>query len=157
MDGKHFAHSGSLAFPNILRNTRDVKDPVTDLTNQLVASYARAGGINHLDGRNLPSKSAIGAITVDLLRLLFPGFFDEATIHSSEIKVVTATLMDSILGRLEDEIYKSLEYSCPPELETKDLRRAAHELTLDFLRNLPRIRELLQTDAEAAFAGDPAA
>ncbi len=134
-----------------------MKDPVTDLTNQLVASYARAGGINHLDGRNLPSKTAIASITVDLLRLLFPGFFDETTVHSSEIKVVTATLLDSILGRLEDEVYKSLEYSCPPELVGKDLRHGAREITLDFLHNLSRIRELLQTDTEAAFNGDPAA
>ena len=56
---------------------------VTQLTDQLIVSYAKVGGINHLDGKNLPSKTAIAAITVDLLRLLFPGFFDERTIHSS--------------------------------------------------------------------------
>ena len=130
---------------------------VTQLTDRLVASYARAGGINHLDGKNLPSKSAIAAITVDLLRLLFPGFFDETTLHSSEVKVFTATLMDSVSGRLEDEIYKSFEYAPPDALGKKDFRQGARELTLDFLSNLPRIRELLQTDAEAAYAGDPAA
>ena len=63
---------------------------VTQLTDRLVASYAHAGGINHLDGKNLPSKRAIALITVDLLRLLFPGFFDEKLIHSSEIKAETA-------------------------------------------------------------------
>jgi serine O-acetyltransferase len=136
---------------------RLVNVTVTQLTDQLVASYARAGGINHLDGKNLPSKTAIASITVDLLRLLFPGFFDEATIHSSEVKVYTATLMDSILGRLEDEIYKSLEYNPPAEVAKKDLRPAARDLTLGFLGNLPHIRELLQTDAEAAYTGDPAA
>ena len=75
---------------------------VTQLTDQLVASYARHGGINHLDGKNLPSKRAICTITVDLLRLLFPGFFDEKPIHSSEIKVETALLMDTVLEHLED-------------------------------------------------------
>ncbi|MBI3849464.1 MAG: serine acetyltransferase [Verrucomicrobia bacterium] len=130
---------------------------VTQLTERLVSSYARVGGINHLDGKNLPSKRAIALITVDLLRLLFPGFFDEQPIHSSEIKVETATLMDSVLGRLEDEIYKSLEYHPPVDLAKKDLRTAAHTLTLDFLSSLPRIRELLQTDTEAAYKGDPAA
>jgi len=74
-------------------------ETVTQLTNQLVASYARVGGINHLDGKNLPSKRAIAAITQDLLRLLFPGYFDEKLIHSSEIKVVTAELLDSVLAR----------------------------------------------------------
>jgi serine O-acetyltransferase len=134
-----------------------VQVTVTQLTDQLVASYARVGGINHLDGKNLPSKRGIALITVDLLRLLFPGFFDEKLIHSSEIKVETATLMDSVLDHLEDEIYKSLEYRPPEALAKKDLRNTAHALTLEFLGKLPHIRELLQTDTEAAYNGDPAA
>lgn len=134
-----------------------MKKTVTQLTDDLIASYARVGGINHLDGVNLPSKSAIAQITIDLLRLLFPGFFDEKSIHSSEIKLETAVLMDSVLGRLEDEIYKSLQYNPSTVFHQGDLRVAAHDLTLHFLSRLPRIRELLQTDAEAAYTGDPAA
>ncbi len=132
-------------------------ETVTKLTNDLVASYAQVGGINHLDGKNLPSKRAITAITQDLLRLLFPGFFDEKLVHSSEVKVETAALLDSVLGKLEDEIRKSLEYHPPKDLPKKEITQAAHKLTVDFLGGLPRIREILQTDVEAAFAGDPAA
>lgn len=132
-------------------------ETVTRLANDLVASYARAGGINHLDGKNLPSKRAIAVITQDLLRVLFPGFFDEKLIHSSQIKVETAALLDSIFGNLEDEIRKSLEYQPPKNLPKKEITKAAHELTSDFLSQLPRIREILQTDVEAAFDGDPAA
>lgn len=130
---------------------------VTELTDRLIASYARVGGINHLDGKNLPSKTAIAAITLDLLRLLFPGFYDERSIHSSQLKMEIATLMDSVLERLEEELYKSLEYAPPEKLDKKDASRLAHSLTLDFLSNLPRVRDLLQTDTEAAFQGDPAA
>jgi serine O-acetyltransferase len=134
-----------------------VNKTVTQLTDNLIASYARVGGINHLDGVNLPSKSAIAQITIDLLRLLFPGFFDEKSIHSSEIKMETANLMDSVQGRLEDEFYKSFEYAPAVVLSPDDLRAAAHDLTLRFLGRLPQIRELLQTDVEAAYNGDPAA
>lgn len=140
-----------------LANTGHVNDPVTQLTNELIASYAQVGGINHLDGKNLPSKQAITSITCDLLRLLFPGFFDEKLVHSSEIKVETAALLDSVFGKLEDEIRKSLEYNPPADLDKKDIAPAAHRLTLEFLGCLPCIRELLQTDTEAAFNGDPAA
>jgi serine O-acetyltransferase len=132
-------------------------ETVTKLTNELVASYAQVGGINHLDGKNLPSKRAIVAITQDLLRLLFPGFFDEKLIHSSEIKVETAALLDVILGRLEDEIRKSFEYHPPEGLPKKEITKAAHALTLEFLGKLPAIREILCTDVTAAFDGDPAA
>lgn len=134
-----------------------MSDTITQLTNDLLASYARVGGINHLDGKNLPSKTAIAGITVDLLRLLFPGFFEEKPLHSSELKVETAILMDSVQGRLEDELLKALEYRSHDSAKKKDLRPEARKLTLEFLSCLPRLREILQTDAEAAFKGDPAA
>jgi serine O-acetyltransferase len=140
-----------------LPDTALVQLTVTQLTDRLVASYAHAGGINHLDGKNLPSKHAIALITIDLLRLLFPGFFDEKLIHSSEIKTETAVLLDTVLGSLEEEVYKSLEYHPPPELPKKDLRPIARTWTVEFLASLPRIRDLLQTDTEAAYQGDPAA
>ena len=127
---------------------------VTQLTEQMIASYARVGGINRLDETNLPSKSAIRLITEDLLRLLFPGFFTENPIHSYEIKMETANLMDAVKGRLEDEIYKSRLYS---KKEVKTARPQANQVALKFLARLPDIRELLQTDTEAAFNGDPAA
>jgi serine O-acetyltransferase len=134
-----------------------VNATVTELAEKLIASYARLGGINHLDGKNLPSKSVIAGITMDLLRLLFPGFFDEHTIHSSELKVEIASLLDSVQGRLEDEVYKSLEYNPPETNGGRNLRGQAHSSTMDFLSCLPRVRELLQSDVQAAYNGDPAA
>ncbi len=130
---------------------------VTELANQLIVSYAKVGGINHLDGKNLPSKSVIAGITLDLLRLLFPGFFGEKMIHSSELKVEMVSLVDSVAERLEDEIYKSLEYATPEGLAKSDLRAVAHETAICLLGSLPRVRELLKTDVDAAFNGDPAA
>ena len=132
-------------------------DTVTQITNQLLASYAKSGGINHLDGKNLPSKRVVAGITCDLLRLLFPGFFDEKLIHSSEIKVETAALLDSLQGTLEDEIRKALEYHPPAGLAKPDITTEARKLTLEFLSLLPRLREMLQTDVDAAYDGDPAA
>ena len=130
---------------------------ITQLTERLVASYNAVGGINHLDGKNLPSKRAGAVITVDLLRLLFPGFFDEKLTHSSKLGQETASLLETVLGQLEAEIRKSLEYCPPAGMATRELRPIARELTVEFLTSLPRLRELLQTDTEAAYNGDPAA
>ena len=38
--------------------------PIKDLTVALLASYRRHGGINHLDGANLPSRAGVVAITL---------------------------------------------------------------------------------------------
>ena len=127
------------------------------LTDRLAASYTRAGGINHIDGKNLPSKRAIALITMDLLRLLFPGFFDEKLVHSSEIKTQVSALLHDVAVQLESEIAKSLEYNPPAELPGKEVRPLARTFTREFLDALPHIRDLLQTDTEAAYNGDPAA
>jgi serine O-acetyltransferase len=134
-----------------------VQKTVENLTEQLAASYAQIGAINHLDGKNLPSKRAIAGLSMDLLRLLFPGFFDEKLFHSSAVKAETSALVQRVLVTLETEIRKSLEYHPPPELPKKDLHPISHEYAVELLSSLPRIRELLQTDTEAAYNGDPAA
>ncbi len=132
---------------------------LNQLTDHLIASYACVGGINHLDGKNLPSKSTVARITMDLLRLLFPGYFDEKLVHSSEIRTDTAERLQQVLTKLETEVAKSLEYAPPPDLKVskKELHSLAHTWTLEFLDSLPRIREVLQADTEAAYNGDPAA
>jgi len=130
---------------------------VSQLSERLVASYTQAGGINNLDGKNLPSKRAVALIAMELLQLLFPGFFEEKPVHSSRVKGQIQSLLEKVLPSLEAEILKSLKYSPPPEQSGKGLGALAHSATLGFLDSLPRIREMLQTDAEAAFNGDPAA
>jgi serine O-acetyltransferase len=142
-----------------LKDTSLVQMTVNQLTECLLASYEAVGGINHLDGKNLPSKHAISLIACDLLRLLFPGFFDEKLIHSSKLKSETEGIVKGVLTNLEAEIAKSLEYAPPPELQIpkRDLRSIARTYTIEFLAKLPRVREILQTDTQAAYSGDPAA
>jgi serine O-acetyltransferase len=76
---------------------------------------------------------------------------------SSELKVETTLLLASVRDRLEDEVRKSLEYGRPLGVDRAESSRSAQQVTLRFLGKLAGLRELLQTDAEAAFRGDPAA
>ena len=49
------SHRNRLAFQGGLLDTSVVQLSVTQLTERLIESYASAGGINHLDGKSLPS------------------------------------------------------------------------------------------------------
>ena len=149
--------SRRLPLPGAFRIIFGVQKTLTQLTDRLLESYQKTGGINHLDGKNLPSKHAIALLTRDLLRVLFPGFFSDRVLHSSEVAIETATLMDSAASRLEGEILKSLEYAPPEESDRGHARQLARQITLEFLDELPEVRDLLQTDVEVAYNGDPAA
>jgi len=122
------------------------------ITEKILASYKSVGGMNNIDGSNLPSKRALAVICEDLLQLLFPGFHDQEPIHSKDLRHVTSHRLYSIASRLKDEVCKSLrlnEPSCP------DAR--AEQMVTQFLETLPVARQQLHTDVEAAFSGDPAA
>lgn len=127
------------------------------ITERIVASYKTHGGINHIDGANLPSKQAVVAITSDLLRLLFPGFVDNDIIYSRQVHEFVAVLTASVSGRLQGEIVKALQYRAGPALDATQRDHEAETLTLEFMGTLPGIRGLLQTDVVAMYEGDPAA
>ena len=127
------------------------------ITERIVASYKSYGGINHIDGANLPSKEAVVGITRDLLRLLFPGFVDNDVIYSRQVHEFVADLAASISGRLQEEIVKALQYRPGMALDAAQRGREAQRLTLEFLESLPGVRGLLQTDVVATYEGDPAA
>lgn len=122
------------------------------ITEAILASYKEVGGINNIDGSNLPSKRAIASVCEDLLQLLFPGFHDQEPIHSHHLARVTGHRIGSVADRLKDEVCKSLRLGSPncPEAE-------AERIVLDLLKKLPAVRELLRTDVQAAFEGDPSA
>ena len=124
-----------------------------EIVDALMASYRERGGINHIDCGSLPSKRAIAAICEDLLCLLFPGFFSEEAVASRELEMMTNELVASTRQRLSVEVRRSLRLRKGAGDHTSE----ANELVCHFLRKFPCVRELIQTDVEAAFGGDPAA
>jgi serine O-acetyltransferase len=127
------------------------------IVDGLVDSFHKYGGINHLDGVNLPSRDAVVEITRDLLRLVFPGFYDKDPIHSNQLTEYTSELVSSLARRLENEIHRSLEYRPCDECDKNDLPGTAARVTQTFLSELAGVRAVLQTDVTAAYEGDPAA
>jgi serine O-acetyltransferase len=118
----------------------------------LLASYARDGGINHLDGVNLPSQDRVTEIARDLMHLLFPGFFEDSGLTHADADGWLEKLLGKIGNRLTPEVEKCLRFAQAP-----DPAAAAKLITAQFLASLPEVRRLVQTDVAAAYSGDPAA
>jgi serine O-acetyltransferase len=130
---------------------------LAEILDELVDSFHKYGGINHLDGANLPSREAVVEIARDLLRLMFPGFYDKDPIHSNQLIAYTSELVASVARRLENEIHRSLEYRPCDDCDPNDLAGTAARVTQQFLGDLPGVRAILQADVTAAYEGDPAA
>ena len=119
---------------------------------ELLASYERFGGLNDRSTHNHPSKRAIGQICEDLLQILFPGLHDEDAILDETLPQLTAERLYSVIHRLQEQVRKSVRIGDPKRPTGKTV-----PIMEKFTRALPLVRELLQTDVEAAFEGDPSA
>jgi serine O-acetyltransferase len=119
---------------------------------ELLASYERTGGLNNRDHHNMPSKRAVGQICEDLLQLLFPGFHDDDAVHHGSLSDLTTERMARVLARLTDQIRKSVRVGEPQKPTGK-----TPPIIVRFCESLTEVRDLLRTDIEAAFEGDPAA
>ncbi len=130
--------------------------PPSDIVKKLVESFQQSGGINHIDQANLPSREAVVEITRNLLRLVFPGFYDDE-IHSNQVVAFTTELVETICQGLLRELHKSLVYRPCENCNAADLAATAERIAHEFLAELPQVRATLQTDVTAAYEGDPAA
>lgn len=140
------------------------KDELHELTDSLVASYQDIGTINHLGHCPLPSSEAVIDIAEDLKEILFPGYRRRQNLHFGNVVFYVGDLIDSLHDKLTQQFARALRHdsdqklgiACGDERET-DFEAVGQEKTLAFLETLPRLRELLATDAQAAYDGDPAA
>jgi serine O-acetyltransferase len=123
-----------------------------EIKNALIDSYRNDGGINHLDGTNLPDQESVNRLAADFMHLLFPGFFEPQAITHAQIPELTQKRLESVATQLAIQIEKSLRFA-----NKADPGPAACELTMQLLRSLPRLRQLVHTDVAAAYQGDPAA
>lgn len=118
----------------------------------LLESYTRDGGINHLDGVNLPSQDTVSELARDLMHVLFPGYFEKTSLSKEDVPAWLDRLLAKIEQRLTTETEKSLRFAKDPD-PVAHAQRVANEL----LTRLPEIRQIVQTDVTAAYQGDPAA
>jgi serine O-acetyltransferase len=118
----------------------------------LLASYESDGGINHLDGVNLPAQESVNAIARECMHLLFPGFFEESRIAKKDLPALADTLLPQIGSRLRTEVEKCLRFARDPDPAARALA-----ITEAALGRLPELRRAIRTDVEAAYQGDPAA
>jgi serine O-acetyltransferase len=126
----------------------------------ILESYRQIGGINHLEGPNLPSQESVARIVEDLESLVFPGFHAEQNLDLAGLRWTIGAKVAAVFRALSTEVERSLRYTCRIVKDCarhEDCRGEAEELVHDLLAKVPEIRRKVSRDVEAANRGDPAA
>ena len=125
---------------------------------EILADYDNDRAIDEMAFFGQPDQDVIIDVLKKLMMIIYPGFYRDEIYRTHTAKNRVAVLIEDVMYNLR----KQLEIVLVNDERFHDIDRAdrkevAQDICLDFFSKIPKIREHLDTDIDAAFDGDPAA
>ena len=127
------------------------KDTILDISKQLTQNYETQDIADTSLKTNLPDREVVYSIIDDLHKLTFPGYFGTERFLSRE------AFSEGLLATLYEKMRSQIKKILMDEGGIEEIHAQAEELTVAFLKQIPKVQELLMKDVDAQMAGDPAA
>ena len=123
---------------------------IENVVESILQDYRAGRDIDRMEQFSQPDKDLIIDMIEKLRRIVFPGYFREKNYRIYNAKHNLSMLIEDVMFNLSKQIALVLP-------ESEDRQDKARELCLQFLGKIPAVREMVQTDLQAAYDGDPAA
>ena len=123
---------------------------IEQVVDTILEDYRSDRDIDKMEQQRQPDKDVIIDMIGKLRNIVFPGYFREKTYRGYNVKHNLSQLIEDVMFNLSRQI----ELVRSAAGGTKE---EAQSLCLEFLSKIPAVREMVQTDLQAAYDGDPAA
>jgi len=129
-----------------------------ELVGSILEDYNEDKYIDKENTFDAPDKKVIIDIIDKMQQIVFPGHFRNKLFRTYTVQNKLTMLLEDVMFNLNRQILRVLKYDPNfAHIEGDDLEARVNETCLEFLRRIPKIREYIETDVQAAFDGDPAA
>ncbi|MBP5199711.1 MAG: serine acetyltransferase [Schwartzia sp.] len=136
----------------------DKENEIQDVVREILGDYNQGRPIDRREVSTQIDEKAVVGIVQKLLRILFPGYYRKKSYSPHDDERNLSFFIEEIEFQLTRQIAGVLrgqpDYG---EADEPAVRREALRIVLAFLHRIPALRELVNTDLEATFDGDPAA
>lgn len=135
-----------------------LEEGINRVIDTMLTDYGQGRTIDEVRSFDHPDRDEVVNIIYQLRNVIFPGYFRNSSYKVYTLRNNVTMLLEDVTYKLIKQITTVLKYR--PEYrdedtEVRELR--AEQITFAFLDKLPAIRELIETDVQAAYDGDPAA
>ncbi len=135
-----------------------IEEKINILIKGLLNDYECGRTIDEVKTFDHPDNDVIIEIINSLKKILFPGYYRNKSYRVYTVRNNISMLIEDVIFKLISQITIVLRYADEFEnAEEAVIAEKAEEITFEFLGRLPKIREYIETDVQAAFDGDPAA
>jgi serine O-acetyltransferase len=129
------------------------------IVEKLVKTYEDGKGINFSEIKNLPRRDEILYCLELVKEVIFPGYTGRYKITRENVSYVIGGLICELRERLYKQIELAMMFECSQKHnpECSKCFEKSKKATDELIESLAGIRQMLKTDIQAAFDGDPAA
>lgn len=136
----------------------DTNLDLKELTEAIIQDYSLGRDIDRMQVFQQPDIETVIDITMKLMNILFPGYYRERNYlsysYNNRLSVLIEDVFYNLRTQVEIALPNSPEFS---ELSAEEIASRSNEICKEYLRRIPMIRDLVNTDIQATYDGDPAA
>ena len=125
------------------------------VVDSILQDYAGGREIDKIDLLRHPDKDVVIDIIGKLRRIVFPGFSRDKNYRIYNAKHNLSMLIEDVMFNLSRQI--ALVLQCCSGMEQVEAEQQGQQLCMDFFKEIPTVRAIVQTDLQASYDGDPAA
>ncbi|KIR03914.1 Serine acetyltransferase [Lachnospiraceae bacterium TWA4] len=133
-----------------------IEKQIHNLVEDILEDYGHGRAVDKINKYTDPDKEVIIDIINKMQKIIFPGYFRDKKYRSYTATNNVYVLVEDVLYNLSKQIAKVLKY-ITNNSNIEENKKQAECITLKFLHQIPKIREYIDSDVQAAFDGDPAA
>lgn len=144
-------------------DVKDLNDRLPAIVESLTKSVLAEPRMQHLDRVLLPKRDVIISSVKLLRQLIFPGYFGTQAMTQQNLPFRIGELVIELSSLLYEQVRCCLRYheKIPGNNgdtdHCKNCDAEARQIVAQFFDLIPAVRDVLATDVQAAFDGDPAA
>lgn len=136
---------------------KDSKE-MNGLVSSLLQSYEKYPIISSIDSSSRINREVILEILEELRWLVFPGYFEMRHLKSGALSYHVGEILENVQYNLSKQVVRALYHDTERMPRSREeAKERADAIVLEFLSRLPKVREILATDVQAGYEGDPAA
>ena len=131
---------------------------IDDLVSEILKDYQDDKVINQQAIFSQPDKDSVNDLLQKLIKIMYPGYYKGTSFRFYNLNSQIAVLLEDIMYNLHKQVRLALPQNpYNRKLSEAQLEDKTQEICYQFFKQIPSIRELVETDVAAFFDGDPAA
>ena len=139
-------------------NSPELKNEIRDIVDLILSDYDKGRDVDQMDVFNQPDRDAVKDIVIKLVRIIYPGYYRDKVYKSYNDNNRISIVIEDVIYNMQKQIAIAFHHS-PDYVNASDetLDCGARCITHEFFKQIPKIREYVDTDLQACYEGDPAA